>query len=64
MQKIAEEKCIGCGRCFRVCGREVLQMVGLTESGKRVPVVGGDDDDYEYERKIMTIANPAQLRGM
>ncbi len=39
-------------------------MVGLTESGKRVPVVGGDDDDYEYERKIMTIANPAQLRGM
>lgn len=66
VQQIAEEKCIGCGRCFRVCGRDVLQMVGLTEEGERVPVVscaGEDDDDDEYERKIMTIANQLNCVG-
>jgi len=65
VQKIAEEKCIGCGRCFRVCGREVLQMVGLTEDGERVAVVGAaeDDDDGEYERKIMTTANQLNCVG-
>ena len=24
-----EAKCIGCGRCFRVCPRGVLELVGL-----------------------------------
>ena len=65
VQKIAEEKCIGCGRCFRICGRNVLQMVGLTEVGERVPVIAGpeDDSDDEYERKIMTIANQLNCVG-
>ena len=63
VQKIAEEKCIGCGRCFRICGRDVLQMVGLTDDGDRVPVVGGDDDDGEYERKIMTISKQINCVG-
>ena len=31
-------KCIGCGRCFRVCGRDVLQLVGIGEDG--VDLVG------------------------
>jgi len=64
VQKIAEEKCIGCGRCFRVCGREVLQLVGITEDGERVPVdVSGGEDEEEYERKIMTIVNPINCVG-
>jgi len=64
VQKIAEEKCIGCGRCFRVCGRDVLQLVGITEEGERVPVNGADgDDDDEYERKIMTVANQINCVG-
>ncbi len=62
---INAERCIGCGRCFRVCGREVLQMVGLTEDGERIPVgaVGDADDDEEYERKVMTIANQMNCVG-
>ena len=32
-QAINDEKCIGCGRCFRVCGRDVLQLVGIDENG-------------------------------
>ena len=63
-EKIDERKCIGCGRCFRVCGREVLQLVGLNEDGERVVVDTGDeDDDDEYEKKIMTIAHPENCIG-
>ncbi len=64
-ENIAEEKCIGCGRCFRVCGRDVLQLVGITEDGDRISMSLGedDDDDDEYEKKIMTIANPENCVG-
>ncbi|MEX3790946.1 ferredoxin III, nif-specific [Paraburkholderia sp. BR13439] len=49
-----DEKCIGCGRCFRSCSRGVLQLVGVDEGGDLTPV--GEDDDDEYEKKVMTIA--------
>lgn len=53
-----DQKCIGCGRCFKVCSRGVLELVGLTEDGERISVdVDGDDDDEEYEKKVMTIAH-------
>lgn len=53
--QIDEEKCIGCGRCFRVCPRGVLELVGLDEDGERVGL--DDEDDDEYEKKVMTIAH-------
>lgn len=62
-ESIDEDKCIGCGRCFRVCGREVLQLVGLDSEGERVALATDDDDDDEYEKKIMTIANPENCVG-
>ncbi|MFZ4624185.1 MAG: ferredoxin III, nif-specific [Rhodoferax sp.] len=52
-----DQKCIGCGRCFKVCPRGVLELVGLTEDGERIAVDLDDDDDEEYEKKVMTIAN-------
>lgn len=52
-----EEKCIGCGRCFKVCPRGVLELVGLNEDGERIRVDLDDDDDEEYEKKVMTIAH-------
>ena len=53
-----DQKCIGCGRCFTVCPRGVLELVGLTEDGARIAVaVDEDDDDEEYEKKVMTIAH-------
>lgn len=53
-----EDKCIGCGRCFKVCPRGVLELVGLTDEGVRIPVsLDDDDDDEEYEKKVMTIAH-------
>ncbi len=65
-QTINQEKCIGCGRCFRVCGRDVLQLVGVGEDGNMIPLSVGaddDDDDGEYEKKVMTIAAPENCIG-
>jgi Nif-specific ferredoxin III len=56
-------KCIGCGRCFRVCARDVLQLVGIDEDGERVSIDADGDDDDEYEKKVMTIAHPENCIG-
>lgn len=63
VKHIDEEKCIGCGRCFKVCPRGVLAMVGLNEDGERVGVSQDDDDDEEYEKKVMTIAHQEMCIG-
>jgi Nif-specific ferredoxin III len=60
---INEEKCIGCGRCFKVCARDVLELAGLTEDGEYVAVDIDDDDDDEYEKKVMTIAHKENCIG-
>ncbi len=57
VQEIDEEKCIGCGRCFRVCPRGVLELVGLDEEGERISLDPDGDEDEEYEKKVMTIAH-------
>jgi Nif-specific ferredoxin III len=58
VQNINEDTCIGCGRCFKVCPRGVLELVGLNADGERVKVSDDeDDDDEEYEKKVMTIAH-------
>ncbi|HUX90365.1 MAG TPA: ferredoxin III, nif-specific [Gallionellaceae bacterium] len=63
VNNIDQEKCIGCGRCFKVCGREVLQLVGIDEGGEIIRLEPGEDDDDEYEKKVMTIANDKNCVG-
>lgn len=64
VKAIDQRKCIGCGRCFRVCGREVLQLAAVTEDGGLLPLAADvDADDDEYEKKVMTIANPMNCIG-
>ncbi len=59
-----EKKCIGCGRCFRVCSRGVLQLFGVTEEGDLFPLdEDADDDEDEYEKKVMTIVYPELCIG-
>lgn len=60
---INPEKCIGCGRCFKVCSRDVLALVGVDEDGKYIAVDIDDDDDEEYEKKVMTLAHPENCIG-
>ena len=57
VEDINEDKCIGCGRCFRVCPRGVLELIGLDEDGERISLDPDGDDDEEYEKKVMTIAH-------
>lgn len=56
---IDPEKCIGCGRCFKVCGQGVMTLKGLTEDGDMVDL----DEDDEIERKIMFVSNPDACIG-
>lgn len=60
-----QEKCIGCGRCFRVCSRGVLQLMAVNDEGEQIAidVEGDDDDDSEYERKVMSIAHRENCIG-
>lgn len=58
-QDIDQEKCIGCGRCFKVCGHNVLALRALNEDGELVE----DEDDEEVERKIMTVAQAENCVG-
>ncbi|MFZ5491793.1 MAG: ferredoxin III, nif-specific [Pseudomonadota bacterium] len=66
VQTLNPERCIGCGRCFRVCGRDVFELIGLTEDGERIIIdldADDDDDDVEYERKVMTISHQENCVG-
>ena len=51
-------KCIGCGRCFKVCDQGVLELKGITEDGE---IVDSDDDDAF--RQVMTVANGGACVG-
>jgi Nif-specific ferredoxin III len=49
--KIDAGTCIGCGRCYKVCGREVMTLKGIDDEGGIVEI----DDDDEVERKVMVM---------
>ncbi|MBW4518434.1 MAG: ferredoxin III, nif-specific [Scytolyngbya sp. HA4215-MV1] len=59
VQAINQAKCIGCGRCFKACGRDILQLRALNDAGEFVD----NEEDEEIERKVMTIANPDHCIG-
>ncbi|EJC75037.1 ferredoxin III, nif-specific [Rhizobium leguminosarum bv. trifolii WSM2012] len=57
-----EESCIGCGRCFKVCSREVMHLGGITVSGEIVAAGDGADDD-EIDRMLMIVDHPGRCIG-
>jgi len=65
VKAINQKACIGCGRCFKVCGRDVLQLAGVSEEGELIPLAAAveDDGDDEYEKRVMTIANQMNCVG-
>jgi Nif-specific ferredoxin III len=58
LESVNPETCIGCGRCFKVCGRGVLALMGVNEEGE---IVDLDEDDIE--RKVMTVADAGNCIG-
>lgn len=63
VKSIDEGRCIGCGRCFRVCPRGVLELVGLDEDGERIALDPDDDEEGEYEKKVLPVAHGEQCIG-
>ncbi|MGA2450968.1 MAG: ferredoxin III, nif-specific [Polyangiaceae bacterium] len=49
--------CLGCGRCFKVCGRRVMTLRGISEDGELV------DLDEEFERKVMVLDDAGACIG-
>lgn len=61
---INPKTCIGCGRCFKVCGRNVMTLKGVNEDGELVALdAGADDDDEEFEKKIMVMDDEGACIG-
>lgn len=52
------ETCIGCGRCYKVCPRDVFDLVDRADLG-----LEDDDFDDDDEMKVMTIANAEDCIG-
>jgi len=50
---INPELCIGCGRCFKVCGRGVMGLHGLNEDG--VLVDDDEDDEDDIVKRVMAL---------
>ena len=57
---INHETCIGCGRCYKVCGYSVLTLKGVNDDDE---VVDLDDDDDDIERKVMGFADEGACVG-
>lgn len=53
---IDHEKCIGCGRCFKACGRNVLALVDK-------PFDGDDEFGDDMGNKIMSIKDQSDCIG-
>ena len=64
VSSLNQDTCIGCARCVKVCANDVLQLAGVTEDGDIVVVdPDNEDDDEEYERKVMTISRQVNCVG-
>ena len=50
------EKCIGCGRCYKICGRDVLMPI-------EKPFEGEDKFGDNLGNKVMSIVNPGNCIG-
>ncbi|WP_099590483.1 ferredoxin III, nif-specific [Leptospirillum ferriphilum] len=61
VESIDAEKCIGCGRCFKVCGRDILSLMGIDGEGDVVPITADNED--EIDKKVMSIAHPERCVG-
>ncbi len=58
---IDPKKCIGCGRCLKVCGRSVITHNGIKDEGDLVDLEDYEDD--EVEKKIMVMNDEGACLG-
>ncbi|KAF7598982.1 MAG: ferredoxin III, nif-specific [Candidatus Dactylopiibacterium carminicum] len=51
--------CIGCGRCYKVCTRDVLELIDRSEDD----IDEDDEDDSESIASVMSLSNPMDCTG-
>ena len=56
IESIDFERCIGCGRCYKVCGRRVLELIDK-------PFEGEDEYGDDMCNKVMSVVNPDDCIG-
>ena len=54
IDRIDQGLCIGCGRCFKVCSRQVLNLVEFEPE---------DDEDDDMVRMVMEVAGAEDCIG-
>ncbi len=57
---INQATCIGCGRCYKVCPRDVFELVERSDA-----LMDEDDDDWDDddEMKVMSVADADDCIG-
>lgn len=58
--------CIGCGRCYKVCSREVMHLYGVDDEGEILGLYDEEEDDDfdgELNRMIMVVDNSGSCIG-
>lgn len=58
LDSIDQRRCIGCGRCQKVCSQDVLGLLGLSEDGDVVEI-----DSEDMERMVADVVNPGKCIG-
>lgn len=53
------KKCIGCGRCYKICPRDVLTLIDRSEED----INEDDEDDSESIASVMSLSNPMDCTG-
>ncbi|MBF0516853.1 MAG: ferredoxin III, nif-specific [Nitrospirae bacterium] len=56
LESIDINKCLGCGRCYKVCGRGVLELIDK-------PFEGEDEFGDDLGNKVMSVSNPEACIG-
>lgn len=56
LESVDMEKCIGCGRCYKACGRDVLELI-------EKPFDGDDEYGDDMGNKVMSVARPGSCIG-
>ncbi|MFM2478488.1 ferredoxin III, nif-specific [Celerinatantimonas sp. MCCC 1A17872] len=56
IRAVDSSECIGCGRCYKVCGRNVFELVENEDDD-------GDDDWSDDVRMVMTVSNAGDCIG-
>lgn len=62
LDSIDPEACIGCGRCYKVCGLAVMTLRGLTDEGEYVDL-DDEDEDEDIEKRVMAVEDGGACIG-